>query len=145
MKNKIIFLIQIIFTILSIAVVTIFAGQAGTSDDPIVAKSYVDDKIEKLTETIKSSGSQASYTPVKLEKNQIVYGDEGTEIILRSGSAKAVISATDGLTNITTGKNISNDENISTNNLIIVPRKDGRGIQAKESSWFLIKGSYTIE
>lgn len=147
MKNKILFFIQIVFTIISITVVTVLANQAGSSEDPLVAKSYVDEKINSLLETLNKSDdlTVATYTPVYVEKNQIVFGDEGTEIILRSGSAKAVISGVDGLTNITTGQNILDGEKINTNNLIIVPRNDGRGIQAVENCWFLIKGNYSIE
>lgn len=146
MRNKVLFFIQIVFTIISITVVTVLASQAGTTEDPLVAKSYVDDKINSLLETLNDlEVSTSTYTPVYVETGQIVFGDEGTEIILRSGSAKTVIDGVDGLTNITTGENIQNGEKINTNNLIIVPRNDGRGIQALENCWFLIKGNYSIE
>lgn len=150
MKNKVLFFIQIVFTVISITVVTIFANQAGSADDPLVAKSYVDDKISQVIEAINSldnttTSKADAYTPVYVEVGQTIFGDEGTEIILRSGNANAVITGVDGLTNITTGQNISNGQKINANNLIIVPRKDGRGIKATENSWFLIKGGYTLE
>ena len=37
-----------------------------------------------------------------------------------------------------------NGNTIENNNLLIVPRDDGRGVKTTEDSWFIIKGEYKI-
>jgi len=84
------------------------------------------------------------YTPVSLRNGQILVGDEGTEIILRTGTAVANSSGQDGLANITMGTDVRNNEEIGANNMLIVPRDDGRGVRATSDTWLLVKGRYSI-
>jgi len=84
------------------------------------------------------------YTPVQLLSGQILVGDEGTEIILRSGTAVAHTEGVDGLANITTGTDVRHGEEIGNNNMLIIPRDDGRGVMATSNVWLLVKGSYNI-
>lgn len=87
----------------------------------------------------------STYTPVYAKYGQILYGMEGTEIILRSGTAKTYITAPEGIVNITTGENLVHDTEVAPNNMLICPRGDGRGvITTSEDAWFLVKGDYTI-
>ena len=147
----------------------------GSAADPLVSKSYVDDKISKLTELI--SGGQTDtqepvvqngtqgfdadavveevlrrmeasegnrFVPVQINENEILFGGEGTEIILRSGTAAAYCLGPDGLSDITGGGDVIHGSPIEKNHLLIVPRADGRGIITLGESWFLIKGSYSV-
>jgi len=84
------------------------------------------------------------YTPVSLIAGEILIGAEGTEIILRSGTAKGYTMVADGLANVTTGQDIGNNVDIGRNNLLIVPRGDGRGVKASTDVWLLVKGTYYI-
>ncbi len=142
----------------------------GSSGDPLVSKSYVDEKFNELAnlldaaalspggvsesrivdkvldqiDTIISAESGSKFKPVFAEKNQVIMGGEGTEIILRSGTAAAYVPVSDGVVNATTGQELFNNTTIPANNIIIVPREDGRGVTALTDSWFIVKGGYTI-
>ena len=153
MKRKFIAGLEIFFaTAAVLATVTAF-GAAGSEDDPLVSKSYVDDKINQVLEVVNggsvsldgAAAAGASYTPVYASVGQIVLGGEGTEIILRSGKGNIYITGVDGLVDSTTGQNLTNGDVATPNHMMIVPRNDGRGVKVTEAAWFLIKGDYTIE
>lgn len=164
-------------------VVTVFAAQAGSQEDPLVSKSYVDNKvtevlnilntnaannnsqsmpfssavspaqlsqikaeiISELSQNGVSSANEAQmYKPVYASEGQIVLCGEGCEVILRSGKAKVYVTGVAGIVNATTGKELSGGEKADLNNIMIIPRGDGRGFMVTESAWFLIKGDYEI-
>lgn len=102
----------------------------GTSEDPIVAKSYVDARV--------------SYAPVQLTMGQSLIGGEGTEIILRSGIATAIDNGANGVSDITAGKDLMTGNDVGLNHLILIPRDDGRGITAVTDIWVMVRGDYTI-
>ena len=84
------------------------------------------------------------YTPVSMREGQVLAGDEGTEIILRTGTAVVNASGQDGLANVTTGEDVRHNQEIGANNMLIVPRDDGRGIRATSDVWLLVKGRFSI-
>ncbi|MDE6357606.1 MAG: hypothetical protein K2L15_03345 [Eubacteriales bacterium] len=154
MKHKLIIGLEVVLAgILLTTGVTVFGNQAGGQTDPLVTKSYVDEKINKTLETINNnSGSTSgvninatSYTPVYATVGQTLYGKEGTEIILRSGKGTAVVPTAEGIANITTGQDLKNNTFVGKNHLLITPRDDGRGIKVTENAWFLVKGDYIIK
>ncbi len=154
MKKKLLIGLEILIATMVVIGATVYAASAGSESDPLVSKSYVDDKINQVismintgsaTEVVDNSSSAGSYTPVYASVGQTVVGGEGTEIILRSGKGTVVISGADGITDATTGGNLTNGKAASLNHLMIVPRADGRGIKVTESAWFLIKGDYSIK
>ena len=154
MKSKIIAGIEIFaVTAAMLTAVTAF-GAAGTQDDPLVSKSYVDDTINQVLEivnggSVSADGSIApagtSYQPVYVSVGQIIIGGEGTELILRSGKGNIYIEGVDGLVDSTTGKNLTTGDVATTNHMMIVPRDDGRGVKVTEAAWFLVKGDYMIK
>jgi len=94
---------------------------------------------------IQGSSNNSSFQVVFVEKGKFVYFGEGTELILRSGKATAIISENGGLSNVTSGKDLKMGEELPLNNLIIIPRNDGRGANVLTDSYFMIKGPYTIQ
>jgi hypothetical protein len=122
-----------------------FAADAvpGSSDDPVVTKSYVDDKINQALGSA-SGGEALAFTPVAASAGQYIIGREGAEIILRSGAAAIHCPGENGVTNITNGADMPDGANLQANNLIIIPRDDGRGVKAETDAWFLIKGEYYL-
>lgn len=153
MKRKLFIGLEILIATIMVIGVTVYAATAGTEADPLVSKSYVDDKINQVISMI-STGSATStvsgitggsYEPVYATVGQRVEGGEGTEIILRSGKGEVYINGADGITDATTGANLKGGQNVTANHLMIVPRADGRGVKVTESAWFLIKGDYTIK
>lgn len=204
MKNKkLAILMSFIITVSTL--VTVWATEAGTSNDPLVAKSYVDDLIEQVLARIDAidvnnsvsgteedtayqqykddivadvkealkeeimaevdslrqrvetlhdaserenqtmTGSTNSFVTVFAEVGQVVLGEDGSEFILRSGKADGYITGVDGIVNATTGLEINHGDKVPSNNLLLVPRGDGRGFKMTEAGWFMIKGKYTIQ
>lgn len=161
-------------------------AQLGSTDDPLVTKSYVDNKVTEilfilnnsLETSAESSFNSNSYNnyedlisdviaqieflygnfknnettivigdkfiPVSVSKNQIILGTEGTEIILRSGKATTYCSEVNGIINLTTGKELFNNDDIVQNNLLLIPRSDGRGLKVTEDAWLMIKGDFSL-
>ena len=147
------------------------AAAPGSAADPLVTKSYVDAKDAGLMTAITSAGSSgfdvsglsadevlalktllgvsapasANYVPVLLQKDQLLLGGEGTEVILRTGSANAVCPGINGLVDMSDGTELFNAEAIPLNHNIIIPREDGRGIAAAGESWLMVRGGYTVK
>ena len=154
------------------------SANPGTAADPLVSRSYVDERFNQLLSIINDGSSSTqqpsantskdelvaevmkqledyyvakmgtstaqSYTPVSLRAGEILLGAEGTEIILRSGSATAYTLVANGLSNVTDGSELGMGVPLSVNHLLIVSRADGRGVRAGSDAWLLVKGGYTI-
>ncbi len=148
-KNLIVMAIALAMVITT-AIVVGAGYDPGSAEDPIVTKSYVDSKIAEALEGISGSGGQGgsegglAFTPIKVDKSKQLIGGEGTELILRSGKAKAVAAGKDGLSDVTIGQDITAGKDISQNHLLLVPRDDGRGIEAVTDIWVMVKGPYTV-
>ncbi len=85
---------------------------------------------------------------VKLPAGKILLGGSSTEIILRTkNGATAYLekTASGGLSNLISGKDLKNGETIPDNQLLLVPNGDGRGIKASKDAYVMIKGTYTIK
>ncbi|NLG86479.1 MAG: hypothetical protein GX489_04600 [Firmicutes bacterium] len=103
----------------------------GTEEDPLVAKSYVDRLVRLQV--------------VELEAGQVLRGEAGTEMVLRSGRAAAVVTAQGGISDLTAGQDIQHGETVPTNHLLLVPRSDGRGLKALTEVVVLVRGGVTVE
>jgi len=114
----------------------------GSEQDPLVSKSYVDSKIEALLSQL-STGAQMEV--VELPAGQKLIARAGTELIVRSGSAVVIDSELGGLCDVTAGKDLRKGENAPANHLLLVPRDDGRGIQAVSGTIVMVRGTYTLE
>lgn len=135
------------------------AAEPGTDSDPLVTKSYVDQKVssisakdpeltkkvDELTKTVEELVSKnkemetrlesiekyGMFVALELTEKQKLMAGESAEIIVRGGSAKAIGGAGGGLSDITsgTGADINTDQNVPLNHLLLVSRDDGRGIK----------------
>ena len=103
----------------------------GTAEDPLVAKSYIDQLVRLQV--------------VELEAGQVLRGEAGTEIVLRSGRAAAITTPQGGISDLTAGRDIQNGETIPANHLLLVPRSDGRGLKALTKVVALVRGGVSIE
>ena len=63
---------------------TVYAADAGSSSDPLVSKSYVDDQIQSVLAKINSSSGStsgssgaATFTPVEVKTGGTIIGGEG--------------------------------------------------------------------
>ena len=129
-------------------------SEPGSSNDPLVSRSYVDEKIGEIKRyidgKINNSGENGlagskDLEVISLEKGQSIIGTGGTEIILRSGRALAIGSDLGGISDVTSGKDLKDNESVKTNHLLIIPRSDGRGVYSLGETYFIVRGNYTIE
>jgi len=107
------------------------AGAPGSEADPLVTQSYVD--------------QYTQWRVVSLEAGQKLIAQGGTEIILRAGTAKAIASPSGGLADVTAGRDLGQGVAIASNHLLIVPRSDGRGVQAVSAVVLLVKGPFGVQ
>lgn len=146
--NKVVFIISLVILLLagSIAVAAA-SGTPGSQDDPVVTKSYVDQKIAELKNggSSGSTGSGAVFKVVEVDAGKKVLGGEGTELILRGGEATALDNGKDGISDLTAGVDLKEGTVITRNHHLLVPMSDGRGIAVKAKAWVMIKGDYTIQ
>lgn len=150
-KNLVVIFIGILFcTVLGYTCV--FAN-AGSEMDPVVTLSFVEQKIEQLkyyvdskveNKDINISENNAKLVVLQLKIGEKLIGESGTEMILRSGKAKAIGNDNGGLCDITAGKDIADKTLIETNHLLLIPRSDQRGMQAQTGIYVMVRGSYQI-
>ncbi|MBQ4340734.1 MAG: hypothetical protein IJC41_07030 [Firmicutes bacterium] len=139
MKKKTLALILALVALLSLSAFAVFADP-GTSDDPLVSKSYVDAQIASV-----KSQSSGTYSIVHIDAGQTVVGKEGTEIIVRSGVVTAIDNGANGVSDLTTGKDLMSGTEIGLNHLLLVPRDDGRGVKAWTEAYLMVRGGYTLK
>ncbi len=146
-KSKI---ISILIIIMLIAAATVYAAGPGSTEDPLVTKSYVDEQIRILINSGAGSGSGSSggkaLVVEELKKDQLLIAHAGTEFILRGGHAVAYGTGTDNIPDLTTGTGIKIGSAIPRDHLILFPRDDDRGFKITGSvpAYVMIRGSYEI-
>ncbi|MGC5324898.1 hypothetical protein [Brevibacillus sp. SYSU BS000544] len=134
---------------------TIFVGQVwadgvgapgvpGSSDDPVVTKSYVDQKIQQVLGT---GGSKL--VVAELKPGKTIYGFEGTEFIVRTGKVVSVPGVNgDGLTDITAGADLKAGAPVAPNHLLLIARSDSRGLRLdpgyKGTAHIMVRGKFEI-
>lgn len=114
----------------------------GSDQDPLVSRSYVDSRLQALTGEVAAG---LKMTVVELPAGKKLIGAAGAEIIVRAGSASVIDSERGGLSDVTGGKDLRNGESAPKNHLLLVPRDDGRGIQAVTAVTAMVRGAYTIQ
>ena len=92
-----------------------------------------------------SPGSSEIFTVVSVKEGQNFYGKEGCEFILRQGGGTVIASELGGLTDVTSGVDLGNGQDVPPNHLLIVPRNDSRGFTAARDVLIMVKGGYLIE
>ncbi len=158
-KLKKILAILIVTAILS----TVMAYAApGDNNDPLVTLSYITDVLmpdlesqisKKVTSEVKSAMSDADdgtgassdgFALVNINSDYSIIGDEGTELVVRSGSGKIVATAQGGVADLTAGVDLANGTDAPLNHHLLVPRSDKRGIEFSTNAIVLVKGTYSV-
>ena len=153
-KSKKAFTAVCVFLCLMIGAVAVYAATPGSDGDPVVTKSYVDNAIKNVLSRIgessnsnsgTSTSTAASYEIVNLKEGQKLSGNEGTEIILRSGKATAIDNGANGVSDLTAGTDLRTGNPIQANHLLLIPRADGRGVAASTDVYLMVRGGYSID
>jgi len=111
-------------------------------------------KINKLTSENEEMSKQLTeidpesfkFQPLELKAGQKLLAGASTEIVVRSGSAKAISGTYGGLSDITAAQSadLTTGAPIALNHLLLSSRDDGRGITAVKGCWLIVKGTYKI-
>ena len=133
------------------------AADPGSSDDPLVTlsyvndvlipqmKSYVDASLSSLDVGSSPLGEASSnYNIVNVSKGQTVIGSKSCHMIMRMGDGIIVATQKGGIADVTDGIDLSNGAVVPANHLLIVPVDDGRGIKMNTDGILMISGSYSV-
>lgn len=142
------------------------AAEAGSSQDPLVTLSYLNDTFlgqimeqvdakiaQRNSQIVQELGGQTSsggtatastFTVVTLSSGQTLTGDIGCEVMLRVGTAACVSPSAPGLIDESAGSTLSNGGALVQNHLYMMT-VEGRGVRATAATTkLLVRGSYTI-
>lgn len=149
-------------------------SQPGTADDPVVTKSYVDQQIQKALQGGTITTPVATATPtvtappsattapgataspnssndsviVDVKPGQTLIASAGAEFIVRAGKAIIYSQDSNGVADLTDGKDLTNGQAAPSNHLLSFPR-DGRGIKVQDGQTLglvvMVRGGYTIQ
>lgn len=128
------------------------AADPGSSEDPLITLSYVEDilmpQVKSYVESKLGSveaGTGSVFEVVNLKKGQTVIAAKSTEFILRMGSASIVATKKGGISDVTAGIDLQNGSQMPANHLLIVPLDDGRGLTMQTDGIVMIRGNYSIK
>lgn len=113
----------------------------GSVNDPLITKSYLESYIGSLG--LAGNSSSLGYTKVVLKKGSTLIGNEGTEIMLFSGSANAYVKG-DQLVNITIGEACEDGITLGKYCVYMCPDKSA-GVEAVSDVVVYVKGKYTTK
>lgn len=109
----------------------------------IVARQ--EEEIKKILDNVNNSSNNTNNLEiVELKENQKIILKAGSQIILRAGEAYAITSELGGLSDVTSGVDIKENETIPLNHQLIIPRSDGRGVYVNSYGIFMVNGSYEV-
>lgn len=132
-------------------------SEPGGTDDPVVTKSYIVDKvipdimayIDQRFGTAASEGMVTgrpdAFAVVSVSAGKRVICEAGTELILRMGQGTLIATEKGGLADTTMGYDLPDGYPMPSNHLLVVPVADGRGFRADTDVMALIKGGYMVE
>jgi hypothetical protein len=113
---------------------------------PLV-QSTVQTQLQAALKSLPTGG--ASVAVVSVPPGQEIVAAEGTEFVLRGGSATVQLAPTSGggLADLTTGQNLAQGAVVPQNQLLIAARSDERGLVpvGKARILVLVIGQYTLE
>ena len=133
-KKKIISFVTVIVLVCLAATYMVYA-QPGTTSDPVVTLSYIKEIFKP----------EVTFKVVEVPAGKTLYGDAGTEFILRSGKGSIIATSKGGVADLTAGKDLKNGSAIPKNHHLVVPVKDGRGLKITTKSFVMVKGGYTMK
>lgn len=117
------------------------AGEAkpGSVNDPLITKSYLESYISSLG--LSGNSAASGYVRVTLKKGNTLVGNEGTEIMLYSGSANAYVKGQQ-LVNLTIGEAYGDGMTLGKYCVYMCPDKSS-GVVAMSDVVLYVKGNYT--
>ena len=143
------------------------AAEPGSSKDPLVTLSYLNDtyldtimwqvdariqqrnadllgQLGQSGGTASGSSSSANFVLVTLYNGQTLTGSVGCEVLLRVGTAACVAASAPGLIDETTGSTLAGGSALAQNHLYMMT-VENRGVKATAATVkLLVRGGYTV-
>lgn len=152
-KTKLIALICAAVVVL--AAVVYAAGGYGSSDDPLVAKSYLDSVLlpeleQEMAEAVADAEAQlrsgsGSFTVLTLQSGQTVACQIGCQILPRIGSVKASGPDYPVLVDLTSAASAANGSALTTNHLYMVTIAGNGFTATANNTKVIISGEYAVQ
>ncbi|MEW5954165.1 MAG: hypothetical protein AB1815_10655 [Bacillota bacterium] len=114
-------------------------GQPGSGSDPLVTRSWVEAFVQQKLGSAPAGGGLV-WEVKELEPDEVFLGRAGTEFVLRGGRAVIVDPTGSGIPDLTAGTNVAAGKGVAANHLFVVPKSDGRGIQAQTRVIIMFRG-----
>ncbi len=145
-SKKAILIFSIICILMSSAIVL---ASPGDSSDPLVTLTYITDvllpdvdaRIERKVNDVQS----ATFKLINVDAGDVIYGEMGTELMVRSGGATIIAGKNGGgIADLTSGSDLAGDTYVSLNHHLLIPRSDSRGLYFVTDSIIMVKGKYSL-
>ena len=145
-SKKAILIFSIICILMSSAIVL---ASPGDSSDPLVTLTYITDvllpdvdaRIERKVNEVQS----ATFKLINVDAGDVIYGEMGTELMVRSGGATIIAGKNGGgIADLTSGSDLAGDTYVSLNHHLLIPRSDSRGLYFVTVSIIMVKGKYSL-
>ena len=145
-SKKAILIFSIICILMSSAIVL---ASPGDSSDPLVTLTYITDvllpdvdaRIERKVNEVQSS----TFKLINVDAGDVIYGEMGTELMVRSGGATIIAGKNGGgIADLTSGSDLTGDTYVSLNHHLLIPRSDSRGLYFVTDSIIMVKGKYSL-
>lgn len=136
--------LAVFIMVLTLGIVVVYAtgGSPGSSEDPVVTKSYVDNQITYLKNL---QAGNSTYQVVQVPRGKRLIGGAGAEMVLRAGEATIVDKTkVNGVSDLTSGISLMDSNKVITNHQLLIPRADGRGLKAETDLYVMVRGAYEI-
>ena len=161
-KNRRLSWLLAIIAVFAALSITAFAVEPGSSSDPLVTLSYLEDVffdkiMDEVDERIATrnkdiakevtgtSGTADAFAVVTLTDGQVLIGDIGCEVMLRVGSAVCTSPSAPGLIDETSATTLNNGGALQQNHMYMMTIEN-RGVKATSATVkVLVRGGYTIQ
>ncbi len=145
-SKKAILIFSIVCVLVSSAIV--FASP-GDSNDPLVTLTYITDvllpDIDARIERKVDNASSSTFKLIKVDAGDVLYGEMGTELMLRSGGATIIAGKSGGgIADLSAGIDLAGDTYVHLNHHLLIPRSDSRGLYFVTDSEIMVKGNYFV-
>lgn len=161
-KNRRLSWLLAIIAVFAALSITAFAVEPGSSSDPLVTLSYLEDVffdkiMDEVDERIATrnkdiakevtgtSGTADAFAVVTLTNGQVLTGEIGCEVMLRVGSAVCTSPSAPGLIDETSATTLNNGGALQQNHMYMMTIEN-RGVKATSATVkVLVRGGYTIQ
>lgn len=111
--------------------------------------SQLDAKLKSISSPSGTKKGEFIYTKgyevIKVPKGKTVLFDASTEFVVRVGKTVSVVPKGATIIDLTAGKDVGANQQLSFNHFYLVVRSDGRGFKASEDVWVIVNGGYKIK